>query len=217
MSKFTPLNEELYEYIVAQRSNSSDPVLDKLRAETETLGDDLKQMQIGADQGAFFTILVAALGVKNALEIGTFTGFSSTCIARGLPADGKLICLDQSEEWTNMARRVWKEAGVDSKIELRLGDAHENVKNVKGPLDFVFIDADKTGYDHYYEIILPQVRQNGVIVFDNMLRGGRVINPDSENENDVSVVALNQKLANDNRVQCALVPIADGLQICRKL
>jgi caffeoyl-CoA O-methyltransferase len=217
MSKFTPLNEELYEYIVAQRSNSSDPVLDKLRAETETLGDDLKQMQIGADQGAVFTILVAALGVKNALEIGTFTGFSSTCIARGLPADGKLICLDQSEEWTNMARRVWKEAGVDSKIELRLGDAHENVKNVKGPLDFVFIDADKTGYDHYYETILPQVRQNGVIVFDNMLRGGRVINPDLENENDVSVVALNQKLANDNRVQCALVPIADGLQICRKL
>jgi caffeoyl-CoA O-methyltransferase len=216
MSKFTPLNEELYEYIVAQRSNSSDPVLDKLRAETETLGD-IKEMQIGADQGTFFTILVAILDVKNALEIGTFTGFSSTCIARGLPEDGKLICLDQSEEWTNIARRTWKEAGVDSKIELRIGDAHENVKNVEGPLDFVFIDADKTGYDHYYETILPQVRQNGVIIFDNMLRNGRVINLDSDNENDVAVIELNQKLAIDNRIQCALVPIADGLQICRKL
>jgi caffeoyl-CoA O-methyltransferase len=216
MSKFTSLNEELYEYIVAQRSNSSDPVLDKLRAETETLGD-IKEMQIGADQGTFFTILVAILDVKNALEIGTFTGFSSTCIARGLPEDGKLICLDQSEEWTNIARRTWKEAGVDSKIELRIGDAHENVKNVEGPLDFVFIDADKTGYDHYYETILPQVRQNGVIIFDNMLRNGRVINLDSDNENDVAVIELNQKLAIDNRIQCALVPIADGLQICRKL
>lgn len=216
MSKFTPLNEELYSYIVAQRSNSSDPVLDKLRAETETLGD-IKEMQIGADQGAFFTILVAALGVKNALEIGTFTGFSSTCIARGLPADGTLICLDQSEDWTNIARRTWKEAGVESKIELRLGDGHENVKNVQGPLDFVFIDADKTGYDHYYETILPQVRVGGVIIFDNMLRGGRVINPDPENENDAAVVALNQKLANDHRIQCALIPIADGLQFCRKL
>ncbi|MEO6908220.1 MAG: O-methyltransferase [Abditibacteriaceae bacterium] len=216
MSKFTPLNEELYEYIVAQRSNSNDPVLDNLRTETEKLGD-LKSMQIGADQGAFFTILVAALGVKNALEIGTFTGFSSTCIARGLPDDGKLICLDQSEEWTNIARRVWKEAGVDSKIELRVGDAHENVKNVEGPLDFVFLDADKTGYEHYYETILSHVRPNGVIIFDNMLRDGRVINPDPENENDAAVVALNQKLANDKRIQCALVPIADGLQVCRKL
>lgn len=216
MSKFTPLNEELYEYIVAQRSNSADPVLDKLRAKTETLGD-IKEMQIGADQGAFFTILVAALGAKNALEIGTFTGYSSTCIARGLPADGKLICLDQSEEWTNIARQTWKEAGVDSKIELRVGDAHENVKNVEGPLDFVFLDADKTGYENYYETILPQVRQNGVIIFDNMLRNGRVISPDPENENDAAVVALNQKLANDKRIECALVPIADGLQICRKL
>jgi caffeoyl-CoA O-methyltransferase len=217
MSKFTPLNDELYSYITSQRSHANDPVLEKLRAETETLGDDLKQMQIGPDQGAFFTILVAALGVRRALEIGTFTGYSSTCIARGLPADGKLICLDQSEEWTNIARRTWKEAGVDSKIELRLGDGHENVKDVQGPLDFVFIDADKTGYDHYYETILPQVRAGGVIIFDNMLRGGRVIHPDAENENDTAVVALNQKLANDDRIECVLIPIADGLQFCRKV
>jgi len=217
MSKFTPLNDELYSYITSQRSHASDPVLEKLRAETETLGDDLKQMQIGPDQGTFFTILVAALGVKNALEIGTFTGYSSTCIARGLPADGKLICLDQNEEWTNIARRTWKEAGVDSKIELRIGDGHENVKNVQGPLDFVFIDADKTGYDHYYETILPQVRAGGVIIFDNMLRGGRVINPDADNENDAAVIALNQKLANDSRIECALIPIADGLMFCRKI
>lgn len=215
MSKFTPLNDELYQYIIAQRSHVNDPVLDKLRAETETLGD-LKGMQIGPDQGAFFTVLVAALGVRNALEIGTFTGYSSTCIARGLPDDGTLICLDQSEEWTNIARRYWKEAGVDSKITLRVGDAHENVKTVKGPIDFAFIDADKTGYDHYYETILPHVRSGGVIIFDNMLRGGRVINPDTENESDTAVIALNKKLANDPRIECALLPIADGLQFCRK-
>jgi caffeoyl-CoA O-methyltransferase len=100
---------------------------------------------------------------------------------------------------------------------LRLGDGHENVKDVQGPLDFVFIDADKTGYDHYYETILPQVRAGGVIIFDNMLRGGRVISPDADNENDAAVVALNQKLANDDRIECALIPIADGLQFCRKL
>lgn len=217
MSKFTPLNEELYEYITAQRSQSNDPVLDNLRAQTETLGDDLKQMQIGPDQGTFFTVLVAALGVRRALEIGTFTGYSSTCIARGLPDDGKLICLDQSDEWTSIARHCWEEAGVESKIELRVGDAHENVKTVQGPFDFVFIDADKAGYDHYYETILPQVRQGGVIIFDNMLRGGRVVHPDPNSKDDMAIVALNQKLANDSRIQCALILIADGLQFCRKL
>src|SRR5436190_23449971 len=141
--KYIPLDDPLYNYLCAMRSGTDDPVLRDLRAETEGLGDD-SVMMISEEQGSFFSLLVAATGARTAVEIGTFTGFSSTCIARGLPADGRLFCFDMSEEWTAIARKYWKRAGVADKIELRLGDARKTLEGFLpyAPVDFVFIDAD---------------------------------------------------------------------------
>lgn len=213
--KSAPITETLYQYIIAQRTRTVDPVLDELTAETKELGD-IAGMQISPDQSSFLTLMVAALGVKNAIEIGTFTGTSALSIARGLPADGKLLCLDASDEWTSIARKYWEMAGVSGKIELRLGDARETVSQLgEASFDFAFIDADKTGYDTYYEAVLPKLRANGLIIFDNMLRHGAVIDP--QNDDDHAIVGLNAKLAADNRVECVLIPVADGLMMCRKL
>lgn len=211
--KHTPMTPALYEFMLAARSQATDELIEELSKETRALGD-IAGMQISPEQGSFLTLLVAALGVRSAVEIGTFTGTSSLCIARGLPEDGKLLCLDQSGEWTSIAQAYWKRAGLDSKIELRLGDARHSVTQLQGEtFDFAFIDADKTGYDTYYEALLPRMKPNGLFIFDNMLRGGRVVDPQSED--DHALVALNHKLAYDPRVDSVLIPVADGLNICR--
>ena len=215
--KFISLTPELYGYVREHASRASDPVLDKLRRETEGLGE-ISRMLISEEQGSFMTLLVAAVGAKSAIEVGTFTGYSSTCIARGLPADGRLLCVDQSEEWTSLARRTWQEAGVAGKIELRLGDGAA-VLRALGPeeaFDFAFIDADKTGYDTYFELLFPRMKRNGLFLFDNMLSGGRVAGA-IDNENTRAIHALNEKLARDPRVESVLSSMGDGVNICRKL
>jgi predicted O-methyltransferase YrrM len=216
--KYTPLTDSLYNYLCAQRSNAADPVLHDLRTKTERLGDDAVMM-ISEEQGSFFSLLVAAIGAKTAVEIGTFTGYSSICIARGLAPGGRLFCFDVSEEWTAIAREYWVRAGVDDRIELRLGDAKKTLRQLDPALqiDFAFIDADKTGYDAYYEMVLPRVRQNGLIVFDNMLWGGRLGAGPVSDPGGAAIDALNRKLASDPRVESVLLPIADGLNLCRKL
>ena len=173
--KYTPLNDRLFRYVCACGAGQRDGLLKALRTETAALGD-IAEMQIGPDQGAFLTLLTAAMGARSALEVGTFTGYSSICIARGLPPGGRLLCLDASREWTNIARRYWKRAKVDGKIELRLGPAVESLKKLeKGRrFDFAFIDAHKPEYGDYYELILPRMKVNGLILFDNMLWGGRL-------------------------------------------
>ncbi len=217
MAKYTELTPALYGYMLQQRSGAGDPLLARLRAETETLGDD-SRMQISDEQGSFLTILAAASGAASAIEIGTFTGYSSICIARGLKQHGRLICIDESAEWTSIARRYWQEAGVAHKIDLRVGKGPDLLAALEPGLkfDFVFIDADKTGYDGYYEAILPRVRQDGILLFDNMLAGGRIIKPDELDDRSRALDSLNKKLAADPRVECALLPIADGIQFCRK-
>ena len=216
-SKYLPLDDQLYDYVCAHRTGASDPILDALRKETESLGDDAR-MQISREQGSFMTLLVAATGAKTAIEIGTFTGYSSTCIARGLPDNGRLICIDESADWTAIARRHWSQAGVEHKIELRLGAAIPILQSLdpKPTLDFAFIDADKTEYDAYYELILPRLRANGLILFDNMLWGGRVGAGVPTDPSGHAIDDLNRKLAQDGRVETVLLPIADGLQLCRK-
>lgn len=218
--KHITLTPELTDYIRAHRSQAIDPILDDLRVETERLGD-ISKMLISPEQGSFLSLLVASLGVRNALEVGTFTGYSAICIARGLPNDGRLICCDLSEEWTSIAQRYWSRAGVEHKTELRLGAAEITLRTLESDLefDFVFIDANKTGYDTYYELLLPHVRPNGVIIFDNMLWSGRVVNTptDDPDIDDINAVkALNDKLTHDPRIDSVLLPIADGLNICRK-
>ena len=175
-------------------------------------------MQISEEQGAFMQLLVSAIGARTIIEVGTFTGYSSLCMARGLPKDGRLICVDESKEWTDIARKYWKKAGVESRIELRLGPAIPILRQLERGLrfDLVFIDAEKTEYDAYYELLLPRARKNGLILFDNMLWGGRLGKGRIKQASGRAIDALNRKLAKDKRVEAVLLPIADGLQLCRK-
>jgi caffeoyl-CoA O-methyltransferase len=216
--KFIAMNSQIYNYVARHRSRDElDVLLEELAAETAALGE-ISSMQISAEQGAFFSLLVAAIGARNAIEIGTFTGYSSLCTARGLPEGGKLLCLDQSDEWTGIARRYWQRAGLDSKIELRLGDAKSTLAALPEAeqFDFAFVDADKTGYDTYYELLLPRLKSNALLIFDNMVSKGGLVDETSKNENVRAIDALNKKLASDARVESVLLPVADGLNICRK-
>jgi caffeoyl-CoA O-methyltransferase len=217
--KYTLLNDRNYDYLCECRSHARDAVLDSLRTRTEALGE-ISKMQIGKDQGSFMTLLVASIGAREAIEIGSFTGYSSICIARGLPARGRLLCLDVSEEWTGIAKKYWARDGVGKKIELRLGPALDSLKQLERgrKFDFAFIDADKRGYDDYYEAVLPRMRTNGLILFDNMLWGGRLgVKRRITNENGRAIDKLNRKLAGDKRVESVLVALADGINICRVL
>jgi caffeoyl-CoA O-methyltransferase len=216
--KYVSLNDSLFRYLRSVRSDARDPLLQQLRAETETLGD-LSEMQISEEQGTFMGILVAALSAKSVIELGTFTGYSALCMARSLPKGGRLICVDESEQWTAIARKFWAQAGVQDRIDLRLGQAIPILKQLEPGLtfDLAFIDAQKTEYDAYYELILPRLRQNGLILFDNMLWGGRLGAGPVKEASGIAIDALNHKLAHDPRVETVLLPIADGLQLCRKL
>jgi caffeoyl-CoA O-methyltransferase len=214
--KFVALDENLYRYVAAHRSKSCDPVLDELRVETEKLGS-ASEMLISREQGSFLTLLVAALGVRSAVEIGTFTGYSAICIARGLSPQGRLLCIDVHADWTAIAQRHWKRAGIESKIELRLGGGRAELEALpaNSAFDFAFIDADKPSYDLYYELVLPRLRTNGLLAFDNMLQNGRVVDP--KDESAQAIDSLNKKLCADPRVECVLLTVADGLMLCRKI
>ena len=215
--KYLPLNDELYEFMRRQRSGAGDSILASLREETAALGDDA-HMQISEEQGDFLGILARLIGAGNALEVGTFTGYSALCVARALPEGGKLLCLDVDDDWTAIAKKHWELAGVSDRIELRIGPAIETLDQLEPEttFDFAFIDADKTEYAAYYERILPRVRPNGVILFDNMFWGGFVLEGSSDHPNAHALRALNAKLAADERIECVLLPIADGIQLCRK-
>jgi caffeoyl-CoA O-methyltransferase len=216
-TKYVSLNNRLYAYLCGLRSDANDPVLARLRADTAALGE-VSVCQISDEQGTFLGILASAVRAKSALEVGTFTGYSSLCIARALPPDGRLICVDQSREWTAIARKYWALAGVQDRIELRLGPAIATLKNLEPELffDFVFIDADKSEYDAYYELLLPRVRKNGLILFDNMLWAGRLGGEPVKDPYGRAIDALNHKLSTDERVEAVLLSVADGIQFCRK-
>ncbi len=192
----------------------------ELRRETAALPE--ARMPIGADQGAFFTLLLHAIGARTALEIGTFTGYSALAIAKGLPPDGRLITCDVSSEWTAIARRYWREAGVAERIELRIGPAVETLSELlrergKGSFDFAFIDADKPAYDQYYEACLQLVRPGGVIAIDNTLWSGAVADASDHDPKTEALRALNLKVRDDRRVESSLVSIGDGVMLVRPL
>lgn len=214
--KFTALTPELYDYVVAHRSER-DPVLEALAAETAALGG-ISLMQVAPDEGALMTLLARAVGARSAVEIGTFTGYSALCIARGLADDGRLLCCDINAEWTAIGRGYWDRAGVGHKIEVRIAPALETLRAlpVTAQFDFAFIDADKTGYRDYYEEILPRLRPNGLVLFDNVLWMGTVVVEASRDESTRALRALNDFLADDPRVESVMLPISDGLTIVRK-
>jgi caffeoyl-CoA O-methyltransferase len=212
------LTPELADYVRAS-SESPDDVTSDLLAETAALaerGEVPPTFQIAPEQGTFMQLLTRALGVRRAIEIGTFTGFSALCIARGLPDDGSLLCLDRNAEWTAVARRYWERAGVGDRIELRLGDALPTLRELPavGTFDLAFVDADKTGYPAYVEELYDRMRSNGVVLLDNTLRGGRVLDPQSED--DAVLAGLNADLAADPRWETVLLPLSDGLTMLRK-
>jgi caffeoyl-CoA O-methyltransferase len=212
------LTPELTDYVRAS-SEAPDDVAADLLAETAELadrGDVPPTFQIPLEQGAFMQLLTRALGVRSAIEIGTFTGFSALSIARGLPEDGSLLCLDRSEEWTAVARRYWERAGVSSRIQLQLGDAHETLGSLptEPTFDLAFIDADKTGYAAYVEELYPRLTENAVVLLDNTLRSGRVLDPQDDDAR--ALVDLNAALAADPRWETVLLPMSDGLTMLRK-
>jgi len=212
------LPDNVYEYLVAH-SVRDNPIKRRLREETAKL--PLGMMQIGADQGQFMGLLAELIGARRALEIGTFTGYSSLCVAEAMGPQGRMICCDISEEFTSIARRYWREAGVADRIDLRLGPGTETLDKLlaageAGKFDFAFIDADKTNYDAYYERALKLVRAGGLIAIDNVLWGGDVANPQDKSDDTVAIRRLNDKLAKDDRVTLAMVSIGDGLTLARK-
>ena len=214
--KFTALTPALYEYLLAH-NRTPDAVLRELAEETAALGP-ISLMQISVEQGAFLTLLGRLLGARRAVEVGTFTGYSGISIARGLAADGRLLCCDMSEEWTAIARRYFARAGVADRITLRVAPAIETIRALPATpeIDLVFIDADKTSYRAYYEELLPRVRPGGVVAFDNVLWTGRVIDASDTSENTSAIRALNDFLVTDERVDLVMLPISDGLTLARK-
>ena len=212
------LSETLSDYVRATTVHPDEVAAD-LIAETAAMaagGRFSPTLQIAPEQGTFMQLLATALGARRAIEIGTFTGFSALCVARGLPADGSLLCLDVSEEWTSVARRYWERAGLSDRIELRLGDAHETLRAlpVAETYDLAFVDADKTGYPLYVQHLYPRMRANGVVLLDNTLRGGHVLEP--RTDDDRAIAGLNDALVRDPRWETVLLPLADGLTMLRK-
>lgn len=214
--KYTPVDDVLHEYQVAHRT-LDDAILDALRDRTAERFGGAAAMQISREQGTFLGLLVAAIGATTALEIGTFTGYSALCIARALPADGRLLCCDVSEEFTGLAREAWAKAGVAERIDLRIGPAIETLRALSTDecFDFVFIDADKPGYVDYYEGVLPRLRPNGLIALDNVFWGGNVVSGDDENA--AALRKVNDHVAADRRVQSVMLAVSDGLTLVRKL
>jgi len=191
------------------------PVLAALRERTAPMPQS--NMQIGPDQGAFMAMLVRLLEARRILEIGTFTGYSSTAMALALPADGRITCCDVSREWTDIAQQAWLDAGVAHKVELRLAPATETLAALDdASFDLAFIDADKPNYDAYYEGCLRVVRPGGLILIDNVLWSGDVADPSVDNDNVQAIRALNEKIAADERVDHVLLPLADGLTMARR-
>ena len=202
---------------IAARAPAADEVLNDLRAETEALGD-VSTMQVSADQGALLTLLTGVSGVSYAVEVGTFTGYSSICIARGLPPDGHLLCCDVSTEYTAIAQQAWAAAGVAERIELRIAPAVETLRALPADadIDLAFIDADKQSYLSYYEELLPRVRPGGVVLVDNTLWSGRVADPDADDGDTVAIRTFNDAVAADDRVESYVLPVSDGLTLIRK-
>jgi caffeoyl-CoA O-methyltransferase len=211
------LSDELNAYLIEVGAREPE-VLGRLREETAAMPQ--ARMQIAVEQGALLSMLVKLLNARRVLEIGTFTGYSSTAMALALPPDGRIVCCDVSEEFTAVARRTWAAAGVEDRVDLRLAPALETLEALlatdgTGSFDLAFIDADKTNYRGYVEGALLLVRPGGLIAIDNVLRSGRVIDPAETDEDTQAIRDLNADLARDERVDIAMVPIADGLTLLR--
>ena len=218
-NKTFTLSDDLYAYLFDNSVREPD-ILRRLREETAR--DSMARMQIAPEQGQLMQLLVRLMGARRYLEVGVFTGYSSLAVALALPADGRILACDVSDTWTKVARRYWAEAGVAGKIDLRLAPAQQTLEGLiaagaGGSFDFVFIDADKTSYQAYYEQALTLIRVGGLIAIDNTLWEGRVADPTARDADTQAIRDFNRHLRDDGRVQQCLVPIGDGLSLALKL
>jgi caffeoyl-CoA O-methyltransferase len=211
------LSEALQEYVEAH-STPPEEILTELAEQTASMFGARAGMQIGPEQGTFMTLLARLVGAASAVEVGTFTGYSAICVARGLTDGGRLLCCDISEEWTSVAREYWKRAGLADRIELRLGPAARTLRELPAgtTFDYAFIDADKTSYLEYWDLIVPMIRSNGVILADNTLWSGRVADQRSIDDEVQAIRQFNDHASADGRVDIVLLPIGDGLSLARK-
>lgn len=217
-SRPTAITDALHDYLI-DVSVREPVVLRRLREFTQRRPHAM--MQISPEQGRFMALLIGMTGAKRAIEVGTFTGYSSICVAQALPPHGRLICCDVSEDYTAIARKFWREAGVEQKIDLRLAPAKKTLDALlkdgqAGKFDFAFIDADKSNYGAYYERCLKLLRPGGLIAVDNVLWGGSVLDPKDQSEDTKAIRAFNKKLKSDKRVDICMVPVGDGLTLARK-
>jgi caffeoyl-CoA O-methyltransferase len=218
MSKFTPLTDELHDYVVAHGTRQ-DEELRRIQEETAAMGD-IAVMQIAPDQGAFITMLCRLIGAREAIELGTFTGYSAICIARGLEPGGRLIACELSEEYAEIAARNFEAAGVADRIEIRIGPAIETLRALpeREVFDFAFIDANKDDYPEYYELVLARTRPGGLIMLDNVLGAGQVVgegDPDRAKYLE-AIKRVNEMVTADERVDTVMIAVADGLMLARK-
>jgi caffeoyl-CoA O-methyltransferase len=205
------------DYLLAH-STAQDAVLGRLAEETRSTFPDAAGMQITADEGALLTMLVRLTGARSAVEVGTFTGYSSICIARGLADGGRLLACDVSGDWTDVARRYWDEAGVADRIELRLAPAIETLGALPedASIDFAFVDADKESYPAYYEALVSRLRPGGLVLLDNVLLGGRIFDETEQGERTTAMRAVNDRVASDDRVDVVMLPLRDGVTVARR-
>jgi caffeoyl-CoA O-methyltransferase len=210
------LTDDLHAYLVAHGS-TPDPLTAELMAETLSALPRESGMQVAPEQAAFLTFLTRLLNVRNAVEVGTFTGLSSLSIARGLAPGGKLVCFDISDEYTSLARRYWERAGVADRIELRIGPAAQTLAGLPEEpyLDLAFIDADKENYATYWSLLVPRMRSGGLIAVDNVLWHGRVLTPAVDDLATQAIIAFNEMVLTDERVETVMLPLADGVTLAR--
>jgi caffeoyl-CoA O-methyltransferase len=217
MRNFT-VTDQVRDYAVSRGSWQPDDVVRQLRSETQALGD-ASGMQIGDDEGQLLTMLTRLVGARRAVEVGTFTGYSSLCIARGLVDGGSLLCCDVSEEWTAIGVQAWERAGLRDRIELRIAPALQTLRALpaEADLDLVFIDADKPGYTDYWNELVPRVRPGGLLLADNVLWSGDIVDESVTGANVAALRAFNDAVAADTRVEAVVLTAFDGLTIARKL
>lgn len=210
------LPPRVHEYLVAH-GTPPDALQRELIEETRRELGMVSLMQIAPEQGAFMTLLARAIGARRIVEIGTFTGYSALCLARGLPEDGHLLCCDVSDEWTGIARRYWERAGVADRIELRIGPAVDTLRALPAEreLDLAFIDADKPSYGIYFDELRPRMRPGGLVLVDNVLWQGRVADPEQRDEQTDAIRAFNDRIASDDSLERVMLPVSDGLTIVR--
>jgi caffeoyl-CoA O-methyltransferase len=210
------LSPEIHDYLL-DHGQRPDAIQQPLIDATAALGP-VAGMQIAPEQGAFMTMLTQLVGAHNAVEVGTFTGYSALCIARGLAPGGRLLCCDVSEEWTAIGRQHWERAGVADRIDLVIAPAVDTLRALPrdATIDIAFIDADKPNYANYFEALVPRVRPNGLILVDNVLWGGRVVDDTDTEENTMAIRAFNDLVAADERVDTVMLPVSDGLTLLRK-